>query len=68
MAALRPGPQDDALFVRQSSSELAEGVVEKILVLIEMNDMIAPTGVRQHSIPSRGFPRSVLPTVHGNGR
>ena len=44
--------QDDALPVRESSTgEPADGAVEKILVLIELHDVIAWAGFRHHSIP-----------------
>jgi len=49
--------QYDALSVRESSTgEPADGAVEKILVLIELHDVIAWDGVRQDSIPSLRFP------------
>jgi hypothetical protein len=44
--------QYDALSIRDSSTgEPADGAVEKILVLIELHDVIAWSGVREHSIP-----------------
>src|SRR5262244_3224452 len=45
--------QDDALSVRETSTnEPADGAVEKILVLIELHDVIAWDGVHHDSIPS----------------
>jgi hypothetical protein len=42
----------DALSVRETcADEPADGAVEKILVLIELHDVIAWGGVRHHSIP-----------------
>src|SRR5215207_8722243 len=63
--------QDDALSVRESSTgEPADGAVEKILVLIELHDVIAWGGVRHHSIPGLTFAHAVhltfKLTVHGN--
>jgi hypothetical protein len=44
--------QDDALSVgERSASEPADGSVEKILVLIELHDVIAGRGVGDHSMP-----------------
>jgi hypothetical protein len=44
--------QDDALPVRdRSASEPADSPVEKILVLVELHDVIAWGGIPHHSIP-----------------
>src|SRR5215470_5699743 len=54
----------DALSVRQSSAgEAADGPVEKILVLIELHDVIAWAGARHHSIPGLTFTQAVRFTV-----
>ena len=48
--------QYDALSVRDSSAgEPADSAVEKIIVLIELHDVIAGGGVRHHSIPGLTF-------------
>ena len=52
--------QYDALPVREGSAdEPADGAVEKILVLIELHDVIAWGGVRHHSIPGLTFLHAV---------
>src|SRR6266850_2423640 len=63
--------QYDALSVRETSAgKPADGAAEKILVLIELHDVIAGGGVRHHSIPGLTFPHPVRfmvkVTVHGN--
>src|SRR5207245_7359790 len=61
--------QDDALSVRESSAgEPADGAVEKILVLIELHDVVAWGGVRHHSIPglTHAVRFMVKLTVHRN--
>src|SRR6266704_1858644 len=65
------GHQYDALSVRETSAgKPADGAAEKILVLIELHDVIAGGGVRHHSIPGLTFPHPVRfmvkVTVHGN--
>src|SRR5262249_32480682 len=56
--------QDDALSVRESSAgEPADGAFEKILVLIELHDVIAWGSVRHNSIPGFTFPHAVRFTV-----
>src|SRR6266404_3439807 len=55
----------DALPVRETSAdEAADGAAEKILVLIELHDVIAWGSVRHHSIPGLVLLRVKL-TVHG---
>src|SRR5215470_15820565 len=54
----------DALSVRQSSAgEAADGPVEKILILIELHDVVAWGSVRHHSIPGLTFTDAVRFTV-----
>jgi hypothetical protein len=56
--------QYDALSIRESSaSESADSAVQKILVLIELHDVIAWAGVRHHMIPRLTFPHSVRITI-----
>src|SRR5262249_8629827 len=56
--------QYDALSVRESrAGEPADGAVEKILILIELHDVIAWDGVRHHSIPRLKFPHAARFTV-----
>jgi hypothetical protein len=44
--------QDDALSVRETSTgEPTDGAVKKILVLVELHNVIAWGGVRHHCIP-----------------
>src|SRR5437899_2636956 len=46
------GHQDDAFTVRESSTgEAADRAIEKILVLIELHDVIARGGISDHWIP-----------------
>src|SRR5712664_1645621 len=63
--------QDDAFSVRETSAgKPADGAAEKILVLIELHDVIAGGGVGHHSIPGLTFPHPVRfmvkLTVHGS--
>ena len=52
--------QYDALSVRDSSAgEPADSAVEKIIVLIELHDVIARGRVRHHSIPGLTFTHAV---------
>ena len=56
--------QNDALAVRESSTgEPANGAVEKILVLIQLHDVLARGGFRHHSIPRLRCPRCIQLTV-----
>jgi hypothetical protein len=58
--------QDDALSVRETSTrEPTDGAVEKILVLIQLHDVIVWDDVRQHSIPSLVL-LTVKVTIHGD--
>src|SRR5258706_9856829 len=58
--------QDDALSVRETSTrEPTDGAVEKILVSIQLHDVIVWDDVRQHSIPGLVL-LTVKVTVHGN--
>jgi hypothetical protein len=58
--------QDDALSVRQTSTrEPTDGAVEKILVSIQLHDVIVWDDVRQHSIPGLVL-LTVKVTIHGD--
>jgi hypothetical protein len=62
--------EDDALSVRESAAgESADGAAEKILVLIELHDVVARAGVRQQSIPGLrlclGFHLTFIVIMHG---
>src|SRR5262249_44912336 len=46
-----------------STDEPADGTVEKILVLIELDDVIAWGRVRHHSLPGLPFPRAARFTI-----
>jgi len=53
--------QDDALAVREPSPrEPTDGAVEKILVLIQLHDVIVWDDVRQHSIPGLVLPGGIF--------
>src|SRR5258706_3829684 len=57
--------QYDAVSVRETcADEPADGAVEKIVVLIELYDVVVGGGVRDHSIPRQVLLRVKL-TVHG---
>src|SRR5262249_14124617 len=59
------GHEDDALSLRETGmGEPADGAVEKILLLIELHDVMAWDGVRHHSIPALVLLRVKL-AVHG---
>jgi hypothetical protein len=63
--------EDDALSVREGAAgESADSAAEKILVLVELHDVIARTGVRQQSIPwlrlSLGFHLTFIVIMHAN--
>ena len=52
--------QDDALAVGESSTgEPADGAVQKILVLVQLHDVIARGGFRHHAIPRLRCPGSI---------
>ena len=51
----------NALSVRESpTGEPADRTVEKILILIELHDVIAWAGLRQQSIPDLTFRQGIL--------
>jgi len=53
--------QDDALSVRETSTrEPTDGAVEKLLVLIQLHDVIVCDDVRQHSIPGLVLPGGIF--------
>ena len=57
--------QDDALSVRESSTdEPADGAVEKILLLVELHDVIARPRVCQQLIPGLNLRHAVLRESH----
>jgi hypothetical protein len=63
--------EDDALSIRESAAgESADGAAEKILVLVELHDVIARPSVRQESIPwlrlSLGFHLTFVVIMHAN--
>src|SRR5262249_50399322 len=52
--------QYDAVSVRETGADIpANGAIEKILVLIELYDVIVGGGVRHHLLPGITFPHSV---------
>src|ERR1700744_4794166 len=60
----RRGHQDDAFSVRKSAAgEPADSATEKVLVLIELHDMIAWAGGRQQAVPGLRFAHTVRLTV-----
>jgi len=65
--------QYDAVSVRETCADVpADGAVEKIVVLIELYDVVVGRGARQHLLPGLTVPHSVHLSfklrVHGSSR